>query len=73
MTREQREAELRLMLTSPPGQEELFSLLQHHAGVEERNPPSFGTLLVDTILNYEYPPDEEQEVMAGLPSAKPAP
>ena len=30
--------------------------IAEHAGIEEEgNLPPFGTLLVDTILNYEYP------------------
>src|SRR5262249_34438758 len=60
MNREQREAELREMLTTQRGKEELLAILKKHAGMEqEGNLPPFGTLLVDTILNYEYPPDEK--------------
>src|SRR3954452_22278868 len=55
MDRQQREAELREMLTTQRGKEELLALLKKHAGLEgEGNLPPFGTLLVDTILNYEY-------------------
>jgi hypothetical protein len=57
MTRQQREAELRLMLTTQRGKEEPLAILKHQAGISEGNLPPFGTLLVDTILNYEYPPE----------------
>jgi hypothetical protein len=56
MDRQQREAELRLMLTTQRGKEELLAILKEHAGIREGNLPPFGTLLVETILNYEYPP-----------------
>jgi len=55
MNREQREAELRTMLTSQRGKEELLATLQKHAGLTGGNLPPFGTLLVESILNYEYP------------------
>jgi hypothetical protein len=57
MDREQREAELRAMLTSQRGKEELLAILKRHAGIEEGNLPPFGTLLVETVLNYEYAPE----------------
>jgi hypothetical protein len=60
MNRQQRETELREMLTTQRGKEELLATLKQHAGIQEGNLPSFGTLLVDTILNYEYPPDHER-------------
>jgi hypothetical protein len=61
MTREQREAELRQLLTTQRGKEEVLAILKRHAGMEgEGNLPPFGTLLVDTILNYEYPADGDQ-------------
>jgi hypothetical protein len=62
MTREQREAELRELLTTQRGKEEVLAVLKRHAGMaDEGNPPPFGTLLVETILNYEYPADGERE------------
>ncbi|MFO0892872.1 MAG: hypothetical protein U0790_27500 [Isosphaeraceae bacterium] len=58
MDRQQREAELREMLTTQRGKEELLAVLKEHAGLEGKgNLPPFGTLLVDAILNYEYPSD----------------
>jgi hypothetical protein len=58
MNREQRESELREMLTTQRGKEELLSTLKKHAGMDDQgNLPPFGTLLVETILNYEYPAD----------------
>jgi hypothetical protein len=58
MNRQQREAELREMLTTQRGKEELLATLKKHAGmVDAGNLPPFGTLLVETILNYEYPPE----------------
>jgi hypothetical protein len=60
MTREQREAELRNLLTTQRGKEEILAILKQHAGMEDQgNLPPFGTLLVETILNYEYPADGE--------------
>ena len=60
MTREQREAELRELLTTQRGKEEMLSILKKHAGMgDQGNLPPFGTLLVDTILNYEFPDDGE--------------
>jgi hypothetical protein len=57
MTREDREAELRNLLTTQRGKEEILAILKQHAGMEDQgNLPPFGTLLVETILNYEYPP-----------------
>jgi hypothetical protein len=61
MTREQREAELREMLTTQRGKEELLAILKKHAGMEDQgNLPPFGTLLVETVLN-EYPPETQPE------------
>jgi hypothetical protein len=60
MNREQRAAELREMLTTQRGKEELLATLKKHAGMEgQGNLPPFGTLLVDTILNYEFPDGAE--------------
>src|SRR5262249_54079937 len=61
MDRQQREAELRAMLTTQRGKEELLATLKELAGIKEGNLPPFGTLLVETILNYEYPSDGETE------------
>jgi hypothetical protein len=61
MTRQQREAELKMMLTTQRGKEELLAILKEHAGMMEGNLPPFGTLLVDTILNFEFPPEGEAE------------
>src|SRR3954447_21957853 len=57
MNRQQREDELRAMLTTQRGKEELLEILKKHAGIEGGNLPSFGTLLVQTVLNYEFPPE----------------
>ena len=57
MNRQQREDELRAMLTTQRGKEELLEVLKKHAGIEGGNLPSFGTLLVQTVLNYEFPPE----------------
>jgi hypothetical protein len=58
MDRQQREAELRMMLTTQRGKEEVLALLKKHAGLEgQGNLPPFGNLLVDAILNYEYQPE----------------
>jgi hypothetical protein len=65
MDRRQREEELRTMLTSQRGKEELLATLKKHAGMEEGNLPPFGTLLVETILNYEYAPEGTPEQGAG--------
>ena len=61
MDRKQREHELRLLLTTQRGREEVLSILKEHAGITDGNLPPFGTLLVDAILNYEYPPENEHE------------
>jgi hypothetical protein len=62
MDRQEREVELRAMLTTQRGKEELLALLKEHAGLGgEGNLPPFGTLLVDAILNYEYPPQGTAE------------
>ena len=72
MTRQQREAELRLMLTTQRGKEELLAILKQHAGMEGGNLPPFGTLLVDTILNYEFPREEGSRAAAAPAPASPA-
>ncbi len=78
MDLQEREAELRAMLTTQRGKEELLALLQKHAGLEgEGNLPPFGTLLVDAILNYEYPPEGTavpgQDAGTGRSAGQPAP
>jgi hypothetical protein len=60
MNRQQREDELHTMLTTQRGKEELLEVLKKHAGIEGGNLPPFGTLLVETILNYEFPPESDQ-------------
>ena len=60
MNRQQREDELRTMLTTQRGKEELLEILKKQAGIEGGNLPPFGTLLVDTILNYEFPAEHDQ-------------
>jgi len=67
MNREQREAELRALLTTQRGKEEILATLKEHAGILEGNLPPFGTLLVETILNYEFPPEEG--AVPGRPAA----
>jgi hypothetical protein len=70
MDRQQREAELKGLLTTQRGKEEILAILKEHAGIHDgANLPPFGTLLVDTILNYEFPP--EKEPPAQLPPAEP--
>jgi hypothetical protein len=71
MNRQQREDELRTMLTTQRGKEELLEILKKHAGIEGGNLPPFGTLLVDTILNYEFPPESDQKPLS-QPEATPA-
>lgn len=61
MNRQQREDELRNLLTTQRGKEELLEILKKQAGIEGGNLPPFGTLLVDSILNYEFPPESDQE------------
>ena len=61
MDRQQREAELREMLTTQRGKEELLATLKRHAGMTEGNLPPFGTLLVEAVLNYEFPPEQAGE------------
>jgi hypothetical protein len=68
MNRHQREAELRNMLTTQRGKEELLAILKEHAGITEGNLPPFGTLLVETILNYEFPPESERTDPAPSPT-----
>lgn len=67
MDRQQREAELHALLTTQRGKEEILAILKKHAGMKEGNLPPFGTLLVETILNFEYPPEAGAE--AGRPAA----
>ena len=61
MDRRQREDELRTMLTSQRGKEELLEILKKHAGMEGGNLPPFGSLLVQAVLNYEFPPGPAEE------------
>ena len=71
MNRQQREAELREMLTTQRGKEELLATLQKLAGMEgEGNLPPFGTLLVDAILSHEFP-EERESRQAGDDAARP--
>jgi hypothetical protein len=61
MNRQQREAELHEMLTTQRGKEEILATLKRHAGMEdEANLPPFGTLLIDAILNYEFPGEQAE-------------
>jgi hypothetical protein len=64
MNRQEREDELRTMLTTQRGKEEVLEILKKHAGIEGGNLPSFGTLLVQTVLNYEFPPEPGQALSA---------
>jgi hypothetical protein len=78
MDRQQREAELRTMLTTQRGKEEMLALLKKHAGLEGAgNLPPFGTVLVDAILNYEYPPEGTagpgRDAGTGSDAGQPAP
>jgi hypothetical protein len=68
MTRQEREAELNQLLTTQRGKEEVLATLKHHAGITNGNLPPFGTLLVETILNYEFP-EAQDEAPAPRPSA----
>lgn len=61
MNRQQREDELRNLLTTQRGKEEILEVLKKHAGIEGGNLPPFGTMLVETILNYEFPPSSAME------------
>ncbi len=61
MNRQQREDELRNLLTTQRGKEEILEILKKHAGIEGGNLPPFGAMLVETILNYEFPPRSDQE------------
>ena len=65
MNRQQREDELRNLLTTQRGKEEILEILKKHAGIEGGNLPSFGTMLVETILNYEFPPSSDKEPESG--------
>ena len=71
MNRQQREDELRNLLTTQRGKEEILEILKKHAGIEGGNLPPFGTMLVETILNYEFPArsDQESEPAKAQPSA----
>ncbi len=64
MNRQQREDELRNLLTTQRGKEEMLEILKKHAGIEGGNLPPFGTMLIETILNYEFPPSSDQEPVA---------
>jgi hypothetical protein len=55
------------MLTTQRGKEELLAILKEHAGIKEGNLPPFGTLLVETILNYEFPPESDRTGPAAKP------
>ena len=59
MNRQQREDELRNLLTTQRGKEEILEILKKHAGIEGGNLPPFGTMLIETILNFEFPPSSE--------------
>ena len=72
MNRRQREDELRTMLTSQRGKEELLEILKKHAGIEGGNLPPFGSLLVDAVLNYEFPPEPGQEPARAESTTDPA-
>ncbi len=61
MDRQQREDELRTLLTTQRGKEEILEILKKHAGIEGGNLPPFGTMLIETILNYEFPPSSDQK------------
>jgi hypothetical protein len=71
MNRQEREAELHNLLTTQRGKEEVLEILKKHAGVESGNLPPFGTLLVETILNYEFPGSSDDQER-GASSSKPA-
>ena len=75
MNRQQREDELRNLLTTQRGKEEILEILKKHAGIEGGNLPPFGTMLVETILNYEFPakPDQEPESAKAKSSASAPP
>ncbi len=71
MTREQRESELRDLLTTQRGKEEVLATLKKHAGMGgQGNLPPFGTLLVDAILNYEYPAESDSGPTEPVPQKK---
>jgi hypothetical protein len=72
MNRSQREDELRTMLTTQRGKEELLEVLKKHAGIESGNLPPFGSLLVETILNYEYPPESEPKTVSSNRRVEPS-
>jgi hypothetical protein len=74
MNRQQREEELRLLLSTQRGKEELLGILKNLAGLEGGNLPPFGSLLVETILNYEYPSksDSQTEAKTEASSTTPA-
>ena len=73
MDRRQREDELRTMLTSQRGKEELLEILKKHAGMEGGNLPPFGSLLVQAVLNYEFPPGRGGGSSPGRPPARSEP
>jgi hypothetical protein len=72
MDRQQREAELREMLTTQRGKEELLATLKQHAGMTEGNLPPFGTRLVETILYFEFPPEAGGDPRPSKESEEPA-
>ncbi len=72
MNRQEREDEIRNLLTTQRGKEEILEILKKHAGIESGNLPPFGTLLVETILNYEYPPPSDNEPSPAQESRTPA-
>ena len=61
MNRQRREDELRNLLTTQRGEEEILEILEKQCGNRRRKPSSLGTMLVETILNYEFPPRSDQE------------
>ena len=60
MNRQQREDELRNLLTTQRGKEEI-SRSSRSMRESKAETSSFGTMLVETILNYEFPPRSDQE------------
>ncbi len=75
MNRQQREDELKNLLTTQRGKEEILQILKKHAGIEGGNLPPFGTMLIEAILNYEFPPSSElkPESTQAKASESPAP
>ena len=76
MNRQQREDELKNLLTTQRGKEEILEILKKHAGIEGGNLPPFGTMLIETILNYEFAPSSDlrpELTHANTSSKSPAP